>query len=322
MLIDDVTITIKAGHGGRGKVSFNNVVKSLGPTGATGGDGGNIIFEGVSNIGALLQFRHKKEVSAENGENGKSQFADGHDGKDALLKVPVGTVIHNVDTGTTQEVLRIGEHIIGARGGRGGKGNYKFRSAINTSPKQFQPGLPGEEFRVRLELKLIADVGLLGYPNVGKSSLLNTLTHAQSKVANYQFTTLEPHLGVFYELVLADVPGIIEGASEGKGLGIKFLKHIERTRTLFHLISAESDRPLEDYKIIRGELGAYNKELLEKPEYVFISKSDMVSPAELKKIVTALKKKNPHTYPLSILDDTQMKVVKKILADITKKKTA
>ncbi len=322
MLIDDVTITIKAGHGGRGKVSFNNVVKSLGPTGATGGDGGSVIFEGVSNIGALLQFRHKKEVAAEKGEDGKAQFADGHDGKDAMLKIPVGTVIHNLDTGTTQEVLRIGEQILGARGGRGGKGNYKFRSAINTSPKEFQPGLPGQEFRVRLELKLIADVGLLGYPNVGKSSLLNELTHAQSKVANYQFTTLEPHLGVYYDLVLADVPGIIEGASEGRGLGIKFLKHIERTRTLFHLVSADSERPLEDYKIIRGELGAYSKALLEKPEYVFISKSDTVEPATLNKIVTSLKKKNPNTYPLSIIDADQMKQVKKILADITKKKTA
>lgn len=320
MLIDDVTITIKAGHGGRGKVAFNNVVKSLGPTGGTGGDGGNVIFEGVSNIGALIQFRHKKEVSAEDGQPGKAQFNDGHDGKDIILKIPVGTVIHNLDTATTQEIVHIGERITGAKGGRGGKGNYKFRSPTNTTPKQFQPGLSGEEFRVRLELKLIADVGFVGYPNVGKSSLLNMLTRAQSRVANYQFTTLEPHLGAYYDLVLADLPGLIEGASEGKGLGIKFLKHVERTRTLFHLVSAESESPVKDYTAIRKELGAYNKQLLEKPEYVFISKSDMVEPAALKKIMTALKKKNSHTLPLSVLDDDQMGEVKKILANLEKKK--
>ena len=320
MLIDDIKIKVKAGHGGRGAVAFNKVMMSLGPTGANGGKGGSVYLEGVSDIGALSQFRGKKELKAEDGENGKSQFHDGEDGKDINLKVPIGTLVHNLSTGEDLEIISIGQRLLIAKGGKGGKGNFKFRSSVNTSPTEFQEGLPGEEYELRLELKLIADVGFVGLPNVGKSSLLNELTNAQSKVANYPFTTLDPSLGVYYELILADIPGIIEGASENKGLGIKFLRHIDRTKTLFHFISAESLNPIKDYKIIRNELGAYNKKLLDKTEYIFLSKSDLLNNDETKKKLNQFKKVNKKVIPISILDDESIKKVEKILRKIIEKK--
>ena len=322
MLIDDVTISVSAGDGGRGAVSFNKNMKSLGPTGATGGTGGSVFCEGVIDLSALRQFRFKKILAAGAGEKGGIQFSDGKDGADLILKVPVGTVIHNLDTGTDREITAIGQRVLVAKGGRGGKGNFHFRSPRNTSPTEFQEGLPGEKFNLRLELKLIADVGLIGLPNAGKSSLINELTNAKSKVANYPFTTLEPNLGVHYGLILADIPGLIEGASGGKGLGIKFLKHIERTQILFHLISAESDQPAKDYKILRAELETYNKKLLDKKEYLFLSKSDMISPAELKKKLVILKKLNRNVLSLSIHDSDSLEAVKKILNTIIKEKTA
>lgn len=321
MLIDDITISVSAGDGGRGAVAFNKNMKSLGPTGATGGTGGNVYCEGVMDLSALRQFRFKKKLAAGTGEKGGIQFSDGKDGADLILKVPVGTVIHNLDNGTDREITAVGQRILVAKGGHGGKGNFHFRSPRNTSPTEFQEGLPGEKFAIRLELKLIADVGLIGLPNAGKSSLINELTNAKSKVANYPFTTLEPNLGVHYGLILADIPGLIEGASDGKGLGIKFLRHIERTRILFHLISAESEQPAKDYKILRAELAIYNKKLLDKKEYLFLSKSDMLSPAELKKKLTILKKINPNVLPLSIHDSDSLETVKKILNTISKEKT-
>ncbi|OGZ34778.1 MAG: Obg family GTPase CgtA, partial [Candidatus Portnoybacteria bacterium RBG_13_41_18] len=283
-------------------------------------DGGNIYIEGVSDLGALIQFRYKKELKAEDGKNGKTSLNDGCDGDDLILKVPIGTVIHNLTNNETTEIIKIGERLSMAKGGKGGKGNYKFRSPKNTSPEQFQEGLPGEEYKLRLELKLIADVGLIGLPNVGKSSLLNELTNAKSKVANYNFTTLEPNLGVYYELILADIPGLIEGASAGKGLGIKFLRHIERTKTLFHLISAESADPLKDYKTIREELGKYNKALLDKPEYIFISKSDMIGQDELDKKKFLLKKNKIVVEVISIHDSDSINRVEEILRGVIKRK--
>ena len=321
MLIDDVKIKVIAGTGGRGAVAFNSSKMSLGPTGATGGKGGDIYLEGVSDLGALIQFRYKKEIMAENGENGKPQFNDGADGKDVILKVPTGTVAHDLKKNQDSEILAIGQRLLIAKGGKGGKGNYKFRSSVNTSPIEFQEGLPGEEVQLRLELKLIADVGFVGLPNVGKSSLLNELTNAQSKVANYPFTTLDPNLGVYYELILADIPGLIEGASGGKGLGIKFLRHVERTNTLFHFISAESDNPVQDYRVIRKELGAYNEKLLEKPEYVFLSKSDLVTEKEVAKKIKALKAVAKEVIAISIHDVDKLKKVEEILRKIIKQKS-
>lgn len=296
---------------------------ALGPAGGSGGRGGSIYLEGVSDLGALEHFRYKKEVEAEDGGNGRGQFVDGSNGDDLMLKVPVGTVIHNLDTGFDNEVTKIGEKVLVAKGGSGGRGNFHFRSATNTSPKEFEKGRSGEEYNLRLELKLIADVGFVGLPNIGKSTLLNLLTRAKAKVANYQFTTLEPNLGAYYDLILADIPGLIEGASTGKGLGIKFLRHVERTRVLFHFLAADSADIEEDYKTIRAELGKYNKILLEKPEYIVISKTDMVEPEELKKIITKAKKLNKKSEVVAITayDDATLEPIKKILAKIEKEKT-
>src|SRR3989339_898660 len=241
MLIDDITIKISAGKGGNGVVAFNKSKMAIGPVGGNGGNGGSVYVEGVSDLSALNQFRFKKDVKAKDGEDGRGQFVDGKGGSDIVLKAPIGTVIHNLTIGAQQEILKIGEKILVAKGGRGGKGNFLFRSSTNTTPKEFEFGHEGQGFTLNFELKLIADVGFVGLPNAGKSSMLNELTNAKSKVANYPFTTLEPNLGAYYELILADIPGIIEGSSSGRGLGIKFLRHVERTKILFHLISAESE---------------------------------------------------------------------------------
>jgi len=320
MLIDDVRVRISAGHGGKGAVSFNKNLMSLGPAGGRGGRGGSVYALGVSDLSALGQFRFKKEFAAEDGRDGRDQFRDGHDAPDLVLKVPVGTIAHNLATGADFEIGHVGERVLLAKGGNGGKGNYLFRSSRNTTPKQSQPGLPGESFEFRLELKFIADVGFVGLPNVGKSSLLNELTNAKSKVANYAFTTLEPNLGTYYSLTLADIPGLIEGSSEGKGLGTRFLRHIERTRTLFHFISAESPTPVADYKTIRAELGAYSKALLKKPEHLFLSKSDVVDEKTLKSTLTKLKKIDPKVMAISIIDEESIKKVRKLLNTIQAKK--
>lgn len=320
MLLDDVKIKISAGHGGKGAVAFNTNLKSLGPTGASGGKGGSIFAEGISDVSALNQFKFKKEIKAENGKDGRSQFRDGHDGADVALKLPTGTVIHNLTNGNDIEITNIGERIRLAQGGIGGKGNFHFRSSRNTSPKQFQKGMPGEEFELRLELKLIADVGFIGLPNAGKSSMLKALTNAKSKVANYPFTTLEPNLGAYYELILADIPGLIEGSSVGRGLGIKFLRHIERTKILFHFISVESQNISADYKIIRNELELYKKELLEKPEYLFLTKTDLADKKSIAEESAELKKINPGVISISIYDQESIKKIQKILNKITAEK--
>jgi GTP-binding protein len=322
MLIDEITIKVRAGQGGKGAVAFNKNKLSLGPTGGSGGEGGSVYFTGVSDLGALKQFRFRKEVSAPDGENGRGQFVDGKSGKDAVIQIPVGTVMHNLNTGEKKEILKTGEMVLAAKGGKGGKGNFFFRSSRNTSPTQFQEGTSGEEFDLRLELKLIADVGFIGLPNVGKSSLLKELTNANPKVANYPFTTLEPNLGVYFDLILADIPGLIEGASSGKGLGTKFLRHIERTKILFHFISAESEDLFKDYSVIRQELKEYNEELLEKQEYVFVSKNDLVEKDSLSEKIKGLKKKlkEKEIISFSIFDDASLKKVKDILNQIARDK--
>jgi GTPase len=316
MLVDDVQIYITAGKGGDGVVAFNKNLNELGPTGGSGGTGGSVFVEGVSDIGALRKFRFKKKFKADDGKDGRSQFRDGQDGNDLYLKVPVGTVVYK-NGEVVAEVEKIEESKIIAKGGKGGRGNFHFRSSIKTTPKEFELGKEGEGFEVRFELKLIADVGFIGLPNVGKSSLLNELTNAKSKVANYAFTTLEPNLGAYYDLIIADIPGLIEGASEGKGLGIKFLRHIERTKVLFHFISADSLDPLKDYNTIRKELKNYSQKLFEKQEYIIISKKDNVAEEKIKEIKEKFKKE---VFPISILEDKSLIPITKILSSLINQK--
>ena len=320
MIVDDIKITVTAGHGGKGMVTFSKVKFALGPTGGNGGTGGDVYIEGVADLGALRQFRFKKDHQAKNGENGKPGLHDGSNAEDLILLVPTGTVCH-INNKADIEITKIGQRELVARGGKGGKGNWFFRSATNQSPRQFQEGRPGEYFELRLELKMIADVGLVGLPNVGKSSLLNELTRANSKVANYPFTTLEPNLGVYYDLILADIPGLIGGASMGKGLGTKFLRHIERTKVLFHLISAESSNPLLDYKTVRHELETYGDLLIKKTEYILLSKSDSVDADVVLKIKKDFKKNKKDILPISIIDLKSMEAVKKILNSLISEKT-
>jgi GTP-binding protein len=320
MLVDELTIKVKAGAGGNGTVAFSKVKMELGPTGGTGGNGGNIYVEGVADIGALTRLRNKKVFRAGNGGTGGYKRNEGKTGDDIIIAVPVGTVVHNLAQHSCIEILHIGQRMLVAHGGKGGHGNFFFRSSTNTSPKQSKKGTKGEEFRLRLELKLIADVGLIGLPNAGKSSLINELTRAKSKVANYPFTTLEPNLGTYYSLILADIPGLIEGASHGKGLGMKFLRHVERTKVLFHLVAADSENPVTDYKTVRDELGKYNPILLAKPEYLFMTKTDLVEPARIKKLSTRFKKLNPSPLLISIHDWESLEKIKKILNSLQKEK--
>lgn len=319
MFIDDVTIKVKAGNGGHGVIILKQKKKVLGPPGANGGKGGSVYLEGVSDISALTQFYYKKEFSAENGKHGKTLY-DGFNGEDLVLKVPTGTVVHNLSTGKDDEIILIGQRLLLAKGGEGGKGETDSIPFARKNSSKIREGLSGEECEARLELKIIADVGFVGLPNIGKSSLLNRITSAKSKVANYPFTTLDPNLGVYYGLILADIPGLIEGASEGKGLGIKILRHIERTKTLFHFISSESKDPMEDYKVVRGELEKYNKDLLTKKEYIILSKTDLFDKKEIEKKVNILKKIKKEVISISIIDDESIKRVEEILRELIREK--
>ena len=333
MIVDEVRIKVKAGNGGAGKVAFNTVPKMLGPTGGNGGRGGDLYVEGVSDLSALRQFRFKKDFKAGNGAPGQAANRTGLDGVDLILKVPIGTVVHMVSDSSVRqrpdanhiihtsltgsvEVTKVGEKIMIAKGGKGGRGNFEFRSSTYMSPTYAQPGLPGEEYEIFLELRLIADAGLIGLPNAGKSSLLNELTKANVKVANYPFTTLEPNLGQYKNIILADIPGLIEGASGGKGLGTRFLRHIARTKILLHCLAADSADIMSDYKTVRAELEAHDAELAKKDEYILLTKSDTVDAATLKKQLTAVKKLKKPVTVVSIHNSDQLADLKKLLDKI------
>lgn len=316
MLIDDVTINVKSGKGGNGVVRFTRTKQNEGPTGGNGGRGGDVIVRGVSDLGALKKFRTVKTVRAMDGESGGQNMRTGHDGAPAIILVPIGTIVHDLTRGKDHDLSQRGQEIVIAKGGNGGFGNFHYRSSRNTTPKRANPGLEGEDIDLRLELKLIADIGFVGLPNIGKSTLLNELTKASSKVANYKFTTLEPNLGVYYDLILADIPGLIEGAAVGKGLGHKFLRHIERTRVLFHFVAADSADPVGDYKAIRKELGTFSKKLLKKKEWIILSKKDERPEKEVQKILVKLKKLNPNALAISIIDSESIAELKKVLNNI------
>lgn len=315
MLVDEVTISIEAGKGGNGLVAFRRekYIPKGGPWGGDGGRGGDIYLEAVSDIGVLRRYKNQLSWKAEPGEAGGPNKRHGSDGKDLVLRVPVGTLVTDFETGKTIDFTYPGEKKLIAHGGKGGWGNIHFATATRQTPRIAQPGKLGEKSKLKLELRLIADVGFIGLPNAGKSSLLNELTHAAVKVGTYPFTTVEPNLGVCGQMILADIPGLIEGASSGRGLGVKFLRHIERTRILAHCISSESDDPKGDYKIVHNEMDAYNKLLTEKEELILLTKSDLISETELKKKIRTLKILKREVVPVSIHDWDAIKNLKKVL---------
>ncbi|MCK4800332.1 Obg family GTPase CgtA [Candidatus Parcubacteria bacterium] len=316
MIVDEIQIKALGGKGGDGYVAFNKNKGEKGPTGGDGGNGGSVYLEGVSNLTALNKFRFKKEFSAEDGVNGKNKLLEGAKGKDLVLKVPIGSVVHNLDTGRSVELVSVGEKIMIAKGGKRGRGNWHFRSPVNTTPRECEKGIEGKHFNFLLELRMIADVGFIGLPSAGKSSLLNSLTKAKAKTAAYHFTTLEPNLGNYYGLIIADIPGLIEGASKGKGLGIKFLRHIKRTKILIHCISCESENLTKDYKIIKKELKEYEAAVARKKEYIFLTKTDLINEKEVKEKIKELKKISSNVLAVSIYDEESLKEVKKLLNKI------
>lgn len=311
MLIDEVDIIVRGGHGGAGSVSF--VGKHGGPDGGDGGKGGDVYVGATTDLYALNRFLSKSTLAAENGTAGKSNQRSGENGKDLTLVMPIGTFLIDED-GNEIDLNDMGSRVLLVKGGLGGRGNAFFKSSKNTTPKYAQPGLQGEEKKFTLKLKLIADFGLIGLPNAGKSSLLNEITNAEARVGDYPFTTLEPNLGMLNGKVLADIPGLIEGASEGKGLGHKFLKHIEKVKLLLHCISSESEDPLRNYRVIHKELKAYNPKLLEKDEIILLTKSDLLETKELEKKIKLLSKTKKKIIPLSIHNRESLQKLIKLLS--------
>lgn len=308
MLVDSVTITVRGGKGGDGAISFHREKyrPKGGPDGGNGGKGGDVYIRGVSNIRGLKAYRETKNFSAQDGVRGGQNKKHGQNGKDLTLTVPIGSrVIY--ETGKYIDILDSTPHLI-AKGGKGGIGNWEFRTPTLQTPHIAKPGSAGEKQRLTIKLMVIAHVGIIGLPNAGKTSLLNALTRAQAKVGAYPFTTLEPNLGSTGEIILADIPGLIEGSSNGKGLGIHFLQHTARTQLLLHCIAADSPSVTDDYRVIRNELAHYSSELAQKPEVVVITKSDLAHPdfpkalyisvheeTSLKRLVRLLKTKLTHT---------------------------
>lgn len=299
VFIDEAVITVKAGDGGKGCASFRRekYIPKGGPDGGNGGDGGSVVFVADENVNTLLDFRGTHHWRAQPGEAGRSKQQSGLAGQDLVIKVPPGTMIFDLMTDELLADLGPGEQAVIAKGGKGGWGNEHFKSSINQAPKTADPGEPGEQKKIRLELKLIADVGLIGMPNAGKSTLLSTLTAARPKIADYPFTTLVPQLGIAEvdaqrRMVIADIPGLIEGASQGAGLGHEFLRHVERTRVLVHLLDAvpaDGSNPADNYRTIRAELAGYSPLLAEKQELIVLNKIDLLPEGDVKGAVARLR---------------------------------
>jgi GTPase len=312
--VDEIKIHLKSGKGGDGVVRWLHLKgkEYSGPAGGNGGKGGDVYIKAVRTSSILEKYVQKVEMHAHDGEDGGNRSRTGEGGLDLIMEIPLGSYVKNLETGVDHELLEEDQMIKILHGGKGGLGNEMFKGPVNRTPEQQTNGKPGEEADFYIELRLIADYGLIGLPNAGKSTLLNTLTNSKSKVGNYNFTTLEPHLGDMYGIVIADIPGLIEGASEGKGLGHKFLRHIQRTKSLLHCISAESEDILKDYQTIRGELQAFSPDLIHKKEIILITKTDVASvPVDIKALFP-----DQEVLSVSILDDESIKALKKRLASI------
>ena len=290
--LDQVKIYVKAGNGGDGSPSFRRekFIEYGGPDGGDGGKGGSIILKAERNLNTLIDYRYQQHHKAKRGENGSGQNRTGKSGDDLVLSVPLGTQVFEEDNKTLiYDFVKFGEEFVAAAGGKGGLGNTRFKSSTNRAPKKITKGVPGEEFTIWLQLKTIADIGIIGLPNAGKSSLLAAITNANPKIANYQFTTLNPNLGVASyddkEITIADIPGLVEGAHKGTGLGIQFLKHIERCKSLLHLIDITNDDLKKSYKQVKNELKNYNSNLEKKKELIILNKTDLIDKKDLDKII-------------------------------------
>ena len=325
--LDQAKIYVEAGNGGSGSASFRRekFIEFGGPDGGDGGSGGSIIFTANKNLNTLIDFRYQQHFKGEKGQNGKGKKKTGKSGKDLILKVPVGTQIFEEDNNTLiEDLIKSEQKIVAANGGEGGLGNVRFKSSTNRTPRKKTDGSKGESFWLWLQLKVIADIGIVGMPNSGKSSLLSTLTKAKPKIADYPFTTINPNLGVANydnrEITLADIPGLIEGAHEGIGLGTKFLRHIERCKSILHLIDITNENVLESYFKIRKELSKYSNKLIKKREIIVFNKIDMISEREINKKINTFKNKlQKNIYTISALKNKGLKTLKKILINYVHK---
>lgn len=316
--IDEIKLNIKAGAGGNGVVRWRHL-KGKEYSGASGGDGGrgsNAYVKAVRDLSILARYKNVKNFEGENGEGGMKDSKHGKNGKDLVIELPIGSVITNLNTDRKVGLIEEGETVLILKGGNGGYGNEHFKASTNVTPKQSTKGKPGEEADFLIELELIADAGLVGLPNAGKSSLLNEITKAKSKVGSYAFTTLEPYLGDMEGFIVADIPGLIDGASEGRGLGHKFLRHIKRTKIILHCISLENENIENAYKSIRKELENYDAELVKKKEIVILTKTDLTDTESLKKAIKKISKENPDILSVTVYDNESIKKLKDDLIKI------
>jgi len=314
MLVDNITLVVRAGNGGNGAATLKPF--KGGPDGGNGGSGGNIFFVGSTNINDLREFRYKKIIIAKHGGDGARKQKNGRKAENITTLIPTGTKVTDVATGDSIEITQVGKPVLIAQGGHGGRGNINFKSSINQTPKTAEKGEPGQARELRLELRLIAEIGLIGLPNAGKSSLLTVLTNARPAIAAYPFTTLDPTVGMLATHPIADIPGLIEGASQGKGLGIDFLRHIEKTKILLHCIDVTHENPMSAYKIIREEFKQFDPALLTKPEYIVLTKTDLADAATIKKITNLFIKEKKQVFMCSVYDEKSIEALKKTIISL------